>query len=302
MTVRPAVPEDDLDTIHAADPTWVGSEWFWAFAEALLLDHPAFTWCYDDGGVAVGHAALDCQARRSPTQAAAYLWVAPSARRRGAGTALGRRVLDVAREHGFSTVLVPVPEADPDGRSVTEHWGGRVDGHHFEQTLDLGGLTDPRVSDLTARAIGSGVTFHEVSGDDGMRAVYPFVRDRYDEAPDTGEASEPLTLEVLQAMATPENMLVACVGDRTVGVTCVTHRTDDPPTVNTVFTGVHPESRGLGIATALKAEQARRLRDRGYRTLVTQNMEGNEPILAANVRMGFRRGPGWFDYIVPTRP
>ena len=302
MTVRPCVAEDDLDTVHADDPTWLGGERFWAFTEALLTDHAAFTWCYDDGGRPVAHAALDCQAVRSPTQAGAFLWVAPSARRRGVGTALRRQVLDTALEHGFSTVLVSVPESDPDGRSVTEHWGGRVDGHHFEQSLELGGLTDQQVSELTARAIGSGVTFHEVAGADELRSAFPFVRDRFAETPDVGEASEPLTLEVVQAMVMPEDMLLARVGDRTVGVTCVMHRSDTPPAANTVFTGVHPDARGKGIATALKAEQARRLRDRGYHTLLTQNMEGNDPILAANARMGFRRGPGWFDYVVPTRP
>jgi hypothetical protein len=47
-----------------------------------------------------------------------------------------------------------------------------------------------------------------------------------------------------------------------------------------------------GAATALKTAQALALRDAGWRTVVTQNMDGNEPILASNRRVGFRRSAG----------
>ncbi len=301
MTVRVCSRDDDLDAVHREDPSWLGSASFWNFHEALQSDHPAYTWCFDDGRP-VAHAALDCEPTRGPEQARALLWVAPEARRCGIGTRLRSTIQLMARENGFRTALVSVPEADLDGRDVAEHWGARLDGHHVEQSLDLSAFDDERVRRHTGRAVAAGVTFHEVVGEESLRAVYPFARDRFAETPDAGDDSAEVTFEVFRSVATPGHVLVARLGDRLVGLTCVRDRDEDPPAATTMFTGVHPDVRGRGVATALKAEQARRLRDQGYRTVVTHNMDGNEPILAANRRLGFVPRAGWFDYVLPTGP
>jgi hypothetical protein len=47
----------------------------------------------------------------------------------------------------------------------------------------------------------------------------------------------------------------------------------------------------------LKTAQALALRDAGWRTIVTQNMDGNDAILAANRRLGFRRTAGYRDVV-----
>jgi GNAT superfamily N-acetyltransferase len=65
-------------------------------------------------------------------------------------------------------------------------------------------------------------------------------------------------------------------------------RLDQASRVVTFFTGVISSERGRGVATALKAEHARRLRDEGWRELSTWNMEENFPILVANARLGFQ--------------
>jgi predicted GNAT family acetyltransferase len=65
--------------------------------------------------------------------------------------------------------------------------------------------------------------------------------------------------------------------------------------MNTFFTGVHPDHRGRGLSTALKATHAQKLRDAGWRELWTQNMETNTQILAANDRLGFTRVGGYVD-------
>jgi hypothetical protein len=59
--------------------------------------------------------------------------------------------------------------------------------------------------------------------------------------------------------------------------------------LNTWFTGVDPSHRGLGLATALKVSQALALRDAGWTSILTQNMEGNDAILASNRAIGFER-------------
>jgi hypothetical protein len=47
--------------------------------------------------------------------------------------------------------------------------------------------------------------------------------------------------------------------------------------------------RGLGLATALKTAQALSLRDAGWTSILTQNMEGNHAILTSNRALGFER-------------
>ena len=65
-------------------------------------------------------------------------------------------------------------------------------------------------------------------------------------------------------------------------------RVDLASRVVTFFTGVVVLERGRGVATALKAEHARRLQEQGWSELSTWNMEQNLPILVANDRLGLQ--------------
>jgi hypothetical protein len=58
---------------------------------------------------------------------------------------------------------------------------------------------------------------------------------------------------------------------------------------DTFLTGVSAGYRSQGVATGLKVAHARALRDSGWRFITTQNMQGNEHILASNARLGFQR-------------
>ncbi len=82
-----------------------------------------------------------------------------------------------------------------------------------------------------------------------------------------------------------------------VGLTCVFPKNEKERTVNTMLTAVNREWRGKGLATALKTAHAIKLRDAGWRAIVTQNMEGNDHILAANRRLGFQPSNAMLDAI-----
>jgi predicted GNAT superfamily acetyltransferase len=84
-----------------------------------------------------------------------------------------------------------------------------------------------------------------------------------------------------------------------LGITFVMQHPEKHESVNTFFTGVSPEARGRGIAIALKAAQALHMADLGVPSIYTQNMVGNEPILATNRTMGFVRDSGYVDVLVP---
>jgi RimJ/RimL family protein N-acetyltransferase len=95
----------------------------------------------------------------------------------------------------------------------------------------------------------------------------------------------------------PWQVMGAWSGDTLVGLTAIAVRDPARGRLNTWFTGVEREHRGNGLATALKTAQAFAVREAGWRTIVTQNLEGNDAILAANERLGFQRGAGLRDVV-----
>ena len=58
------------------------------------------------------------------------------------------------------------------------------------------------------------------------------------------------------------------------------------------FTGVIPEYRGRGIATALKVKTILHAREVGVSEILTQNDSENEPMLAINRKLGYQNWPG----------
>ena len=72
----------------------------------------------------------------------------------------------------------------------------------------------------------------------------------------------------------PEPCILAVHGEEVVGFTCP------------IGTGVRPELRGRGIATALKARVIAEVRERGLATLYSTT--GNPAMLKVNERLGYR--------------
>jgi GNAT superfamily N-acetyltransferase len=108
--------------------------------------------------------------------------------------------------------------------------------------------------------------------------------------PDRAAGREPPSYETIrEGYAEAWQVLLARRGNDIIGVTMAFARPDLPSRVVTFFTGVLSTERGRGVATGLKAEHARRLRDQGWRELSTWNMEENLSILVANGRLGFQQ-------------
>jgi len=72
-----------------------------------------------------------------------------------------------------------------------------------------------------------------------------------------------------------------------VGFTALAVRDEAKRSLNTWMTGGRPRAPRLGLATALKTSQALAVRDVGWRAIVTQDMEGNDAILAGTRTLGF---------------
>ncbi len=85
----------------------------------------------------------------------------------------------------------------------------------------------------------------------------------------------------------PESKWVAHNGERIVGKTSLYLIHGKPENAATGLTGVLPEYRRRGIATAVKACALEWARSQGVRTVYTGNEEGN-PMYQLNLAMGYR--------------
>lgn len=93
-----------------------------------------------------------------------------------------------------------------------------------------------------------------------------------------------------------DRMWIARRGDDIVGISVLSY----PPTrgnVWTDWTGTARKVRGLGVARALKLETVLQAIALGVERVRTENDGANAPILHLNEQMGYRRIPGWIQFL-----
>lgn len=291
-TVRPMTDDDDLAALNSENPMAWHAVW-WKELSATM-DIQWFTGLA--AGVPAGFAAVCPMEVAAGGFGAAIVYVLPEYRRRGLGGNLRTAVEEVARRHRPGLIYNYV-EGYGDSDAAVQAWDLAIVGRHHESVLDLGAI-DRTLYEDKAKAPGVEIAELPVAelDDAAWRKLFDFVQARYREAPDTADGGGELPYDTFRQMATaPWMLLTARDEGELVGYTQVIRRPGDPTALNTFFTGVLPACRGRGVATALKTRHALLMADRGVDHLFTQNMEGNEAILAANRTLGFVRASGYAD-------
>lgn len=296
---RPMEPGDDLNALNQGNPLgWYVEGWERVAAEVPTFPYYRYTGLLDEQPVGFGLATS------APVSAGglggAMVYVLPPARRHGVGTALRRALTE--RVRGLTAGLsYMVSDDDEDGLAVARAWGLPEAGRHHESVLDLTALDVRAFQARVARVQEQGLSFREMAADAdeaAWRRLHGFLQERYREAPDAADGGGDLPYDRFRATARePWMVLLAEREGEPVGVTLVVPRAGDGGTVNTNFTGVVPHERGRGLAGALKAQHALLLAERGLTRICTQNMVGNDAILAANSRLGFVRDSGYLDVV-----
>jgi GNAT superfamily N-acetyltransferase len=288
VVVRPVRDDDDLDAINAGCATWFGA----APVRALMSvpdGAPKEMWVAEvDGAVAgfgqvVGHGVSDGH------RGIGFVFVRPELRGRGVGTALWNAVLEVARPDRVPGVMAQTDDTDSTTLEIALAHGFTLRGLHIESVLDLAGVdalahlaTAPRAAGVVLRPL------PDDADENTWRAFAEAFNRLAMTAPDYADGAEDMPVETMRAvLVDPWQVWGAWADGRMVGLTCVVVRDRDTGVLNTMLTAVEEDRRGLGLATALKTAHALALREAGWSTLMTQNMEGNVAILAANRKLGF---------------
>jgi len=183
---------------------------------------------------------------------------------------------------------------------------------NWESRLDLSTANPAPFHRYMDKALKDGITFTTLAeeqrrGQDSLRKIHELVQliqadmpREADFTPLSYEEWETYSLKNPQLL--PEGYFLAKDGSKYVGMSDV-HRIDtEPGVLNQDDTGVIREYRGRGIATALKLKVIEFGKKNGYRTIKTWNESGNNPMLAINIKLGFKRRVGWILMEKTLRP
>ena len=241
---------------------------------------------------AIGSAFGAVEPDQPPNLVEAHVAVLPEARRRGAGTALYRRVSQWAREQGREGLQSIVLDADPDGAEWARARGFVEVSREAAVALELRDGAEPDVVPPDGVAIVTWAERPELA-----RGMYEVACEAMPDIPGEDDSVPAYDVWLRSYMGgasdRPEATFVAVAGEEVVGFAKL-HLSEARPGVAVHdLTGVKRAWRGRGVARALKATQIRWAKHNGYERLETANELRNEPIRRLNEGLGYRPGPGW---------
>lgn len=251
-----------------------------------------------DAGAGVGVIGWHSQ----PQTARVEAWTLPGARGRGVGTTLLAELVRWSAGHGCVAVETSVTEVDDASLAWAARRGFREVGRDSRLVLDLDTVEAPAVEPPDGIEI---VTWAERPGiERGMYEVYVEAEPDVPGEEDAEIASfeQWLANDMGGVSDRPEATFVALAGDEVVGFAKLALSPRRTEQAFHDLTGVKRAWRGRGIAAALKRAQIGWAKEQGYRRLVTNNEERNEPIRRLNTRHGYRVEPGQVRLRAPIEP
>jgi GNAT superfamily N-acetyltransferase len=256
--------------------------------------------------VVVGSAYVGQSTWLPTTTMVLRVQVHPDHQGRGYGRALLERAQDTAKEGGAEDLLGWAERAVPRTMHFLERAGFREVGREWESTLDLAQCDVADFQHIVERATAQGVRIKSaavLSTDrpgwkhDLHRLYVDVEMDVPTEYPIQRMPFEDFETLNLGRQFLADGFLVALEGDRLVGLTEPLPVDGVPDAIQQNLTGVQSESRGRGIATALKAQAAIWAIQAGYTSIRTQNAQSNAAMLAVNERLGFERDHATIEYM-----
>ncbi len=219
--------------------------------------------------------------------------VLPAHRGRGVGSAVLATLSDHARGAGSASLIGRLREDDGEARQFAEHRGFEVLSRECPVSLDLSRFDEPGLELPGVEIVSLEDRPDLIEAAYGVHAIALRDVPVGSEAPTSRPYDEWVSETVDAPGSLPALSLLALVDGEVVGWAGLAALSGEEGAAENLLTGVRPEARGRGIATALKIEQARRARNAGFRRIETVNDEGNAPMRAVNARLGFAPEPTW---------
>ncbi len=246
-----------------------------------------------DGGAVVGHLQATDRSLPAPSRRAGQchftLAVAPAHRRRGIGGALYGCMEQFASERQARLLYASYLETpDAPAGPFLRARGFEPLERFLPSSLDLAAFDLARFAEALRRAEAQGVrllTYAELGDSPRNRLALHALEQAARASQPFREVGPyfPAPFETWEGEFEgwdPETVFVAVAGPGDAMVGVVTG-------LEWYFTGVHPDWRGRGIATALKVRCLAEAKRRGLARMETENHEDNAAMLAVNRKLGF---------------
>ena len=173
----------------------------------------------------------------------------------------------------------------------------------WESRLDVSKVDTSRYQDYAEKARREGITITNLAqemktGPEALKKLHELVQTIAADIPQP----EPFTavsyeqweaFEIKNPSLLPEGYMIAKDGSKYVGLSTVWRIDKEPRGLGQGNTGVRPEYRSRGIAIALKLSVIDYAKRNGYTRVKTWNDSINAPMLAVNIKLGFKREVGW---------
>lgn len=265
-------------------------------------------WLVSADGHVVGSATVGQSSvyKLPPEIITLYVAIHPGHQNRGYGRALQERAEATAVDRNALKAYSYTDETQPRSIRFLERSGyGEVD-RGWESSLDLTQCDPSDFRDAVARIASSGVRIASANTfalerDDWQRDLHQLYasleRDVPGPFPTQTVSLANFEAQNLGRRFLGEGFLVALDDGQLVGLSELQQVDDVPGEISQRLTGVHPDYRGHGVASALKSQAVIWATEAGYTSMRTHNSQSNSSMLAINNRLGFRRSHATMVYL-----
>lgn len=228
--------------------------------------------------------------------------VLPAHRQQGLGQALYQHLLDALAQYQPLTLRSRVREDNSTGLRFAASRGFVEEERTWENILTPAGFDPTPYQYAFDRLAQQGITITTVanlaSDPNRNEKLHQLVIAATQGEPSVEPLSPPgreqyLTDTIHNPNCLPDAWFIALDGDRYIGESSLWRMQAYENELDVGFTGVRPEYRGRGIALALKLRTIAYAQAHGITRLVTFNSSLNQPMLAINERLGFKKQPAW---------
>jgi GNAT superfamily N-acetyltransferase len=251
-------------------------------------------------GKVIGYGASWRAPWSDPGEVASSFCVHPDFRRQGVGEMILNHIENWANEHQAFVLLSEVKDWMEDSLPFVQKRGFAVDAHVYELNLNLNQFDSTKFAGAIKKVMDSGIRFMtlaDINGEESEQKVYQlYIETSKDNPGQSGSIPEfsQWRKEALPVECSREDwVFIAVDGERFVGVTTL-FNTEEPGVIYTDYTGVQKETRGRGIAQALKLLSIHAALKAGAHTMTTDTEDSNLPMQSINRKLGYQPGKGHY--------